>query len=307
MGYGRMTINLGIIVLIISIAGIGWYIFFYIKEKKILERIQNMITYAKEGKIYRCNISEEKVSAVENNLKRLMEEFLDMEEKRNAQKNMLEALISQISHQTLTPISNLKIYTELLDEESKGFSEIIEVILDQTNKLEFLIQSLVKISRLESGVISVHPTINDLDDLLESIYCEYRKKAELKKIHFRVERTKGTACFDLKWTNEAIGNIVDNAIKYTEQGGDVEVNVIKYPLFVRINICDNGIGISEKDINNIFFRFFRGSTVSNESGIGLGLYIAKEIIQAQKGYIKVNSKGTRGTMFSIFLPGERDK
>lgn len=304
MGYELMIIYFCIGILFFVVCGIGWYLYFYNKEKKTLERIQNMIDYAKEGKLYQNNISEEKISIIENNLKKLIEEFLDLSEIRKEQKKMLEALISQISHQTLTPLSNLKIYAELLCENNLEPSEIEEVILDQINKLEFLIQSLVKMSRLESGVISVHPATNRIDDLLESVYNEYKKKAELRGIDLSVEKTKETAFFDLKWTSEAIGNIVDNAIKYSNPDGHVKVNVVRYPLFVRIDICDDGIGIATVDLNNIFFRFFRGKTVSEKSGIGLGLYITKEIIQMQRGYIKVKSIEKEGTIFSVFLPAE---
>ena len=111
-----------------------------------------------------------------------------------------------------------------------------------------------------------------------------------------------SACFDPKWTAEALYNIMDNAIKYTPQGGKVRVTVQAYELFCRIDISDTGIGISEDEIPKIFSRFYRSSAVSQEEGVGIGLYLSREIITMQGGYIKVSSEPDKGSCFSVFLP-----
>ena len=107
---------------------------------------------------------------------------------------------------------------------------------------------------------------------------------------------------DPKWTVEALGNIVDNAIKYTACGGNVQVKAEQNSFFVKIDIIDDGIGIEKEEIPKIFGRFYRSLSVADQPGVGIGLFLAREIIQAQKGYIKVTSKRGKGSTFSVFLP-----
>lgn len=110
------------------------------------------------------------------------------------------------------------------------------------------------------------------------------------------------AVYDLKWTMEAVGNIIDNAFKYTPAGGNVTVSVQQYSFFVRIDISDTGIGIAEEEIPKVFTRFYRSFDVADMPGVGIGLYLARYIVEAQKGYIKVFSEKGRGSTFSVFLP-----
>lgn len=107
---------------------------------------------------------------------------------------------------------------------------------------------------------------------------------------------------DINWTTEAVFNILDNAVKYIQAGGNVTLKLEKYEMYARIDIIDNGKGILESDINNIFKRFYRGRDTLNEDGVGLGLYLAREIITKQDGYIKVSSEKDKGSKFSLFLP-----
>ena len=107
---------------------------------------------------------------------------------------------------------------------------------------------------------------------------------------------------DTKWTVEALGNIVDNAIKYTACGEVVQIKAERYSFFVKIDITDDGIGIEKEEIPKIFGRFYRSLSVADQPGVGIGLFLAREIIQAQKGYIKVTSEREKGSTFSVFLP-----
>ena len=110
------------------------------------------------------------------------------------------------------------------------------------------------------------------------------------------------ACFDLKWTLEALSNILDNAVKYTPAGGTVSVNAQEYEMFVRIDVADSGIGMSEEETAKVFARFYRSPRVSQEKGVGIGLYLVREILSREGGYIKVTSKIDQGSTFSVFLP-----
>lgn len=257
---------------------------------------------AARGSLNRSEISESCFSALENSLKRYLDDSLLFRKNQENQKNIIQKLISDIAHQTLTPVSNLKLYSELLKEEQKEPSEKIDTILERSEKLDFLIQSLIRLSRLENGLILVSPREASLSALMNHIFREYTAKAAEKQIALSIPDTTLTAVFDLKWTSEAVGNIVDNALKYTPRGGQVSVTAEKYSFFVRINIADSGIGISETEINQIFKRFYRSFEVSDEPGTGIGLYLSLEILQAQKGYVKVTSEKNKGSVFSVFLP-----
>lgn len=221
-----------------------------------------------------------------------------------SEKDAVKSLISDISHQTKTPISNILLYSELLCDNAKlndDTKKLAEYIKAQTEKLNFLIGSLVKISRLENGIVSLSPKENSIGDLLSAL--DFGDKAKRKNIGLKIEsNTDTTAIFDFKWTSEAISNIVDNAIKYTPCGGKISVTAAPYEMFVKIDIKDNGIGICEEDYPKIFTRFYRSQKVSGEQGVGIGLYLAREIISRQGGYIKVESTENKGSEFSVFIP-----
>ena len=208
----------------------------------------------------------------------------------------------------------------LADEElSVSARESTAAIQKQAEKLRFLIDALVKLSRLENGILQLHPRQESVQPMLQEICAAYREKAAAKGLLLILEEKAGmdgtidsdegteaavttqTAIFDLKWTAEAIGNLVDNAIKYTDRGS-VTVSVSVYEMFLRIDVEDRGIGIPEEEQAKIFARFYRSQAVQNEEGVGVGLYLAREILAEEGGYIKVKSKQGHGSVFSVFLP-----
>ena len=307
-------IGIGIIIglILFGISVIGCLFYYNRKETRLFSRLQHMLDDARDGTYQISQISEETISQFENSFKRYLDDSQLTKEKQKEQKEMIQQLISDIAHQTLTPVSNLKLYGELLKEsceqvlpDEKGTlpdEELIDTIIDETQKLDFLVQSLVKLSRMENGIISVHPKETSLTTLLDTVEKNYKNKAEQKNITLFVEKTANAAVFDLKWTIEAVGNIVDNAIKYTPSGGAISITVQRYSFFVRIDITDNGIGIAEEEIPKIFSRFYRSFEVSDLPGVGIGLYLARFIVEQQKGYIKVKSQKGKGSVFSVFLP-----
>lgn len=148
----------------------------------------------------------------------------------------------------------------------------------------------------------MHPEDVGIRQLLELIQREFGAKAREKQIVLTVCDTDLYAACDLKWTAEALGNIVDNAIKYTPNGGTVKIKVEQYSFFVRIDVIDAGIGMEKEEIPKIFGRFYRSLSVADQPGVGIGLFLTREIIQAQKGYVKVKSEIGKGSTFSMFLP-----
>lgn len=197
----------------------------------------------------------------------------------------------------------LLLYSELLLEENlqENACASVEVIHNQTEKLCSLRVSLVKMSRLENGILTVSPRLTSLQPMLESIAARYAASAAEKALTLYLTDTDVSARFDAKWTVEALANIVGNAIKYTRQGG-VTISAASYEMFARIDVTDSGIGISESEQAQIFSRFYRPGAVREQEGVGIELYLARQIISAEGGYIKVTSQFARGRTFSVCLP-----
>ncbi len=225
------------------------------------------------------------------------------------QKQMLEAVISDISHQVKTPAASLQMYLSLLerdglDEEQRA--EFLHAAKRQADKLEFFMNSMVRMSRLETGIVKVQPEKNSVYELLAQSVCDAALKAEEKGIDIRVDCPQGLeAYFDRKWTVEAVFNLVDNGVKYTQAGGKLEISAGKTDFFARICIQDNGRGIAEERIPLIFQRFYREPELSDTEGVGLGLYLAREIVMKQGGLLEVYSQKGTGTRVFVNLPIEK--
>lgn len=224
----------------------------------------------------------------------------------DAERQELQALVSDISHQVKTPVSNLKIVTDTLltkpvtDQERTDF---LQGIRSQTDKLDFLFQALVKTSRLETGAISLEKKDRPLFDTLAQAMNGIVYKAEKKDIAVTVDCPEDLHLLhDGKWTAEAIFNLLDNAVKYTPAGGKIRVTAEQWEMYVKLDVADTGRGISESSQASIFRRFYREEEVHDEPGVGIGLYLAREIITRQGGYIKVSSEPGKGSVFSVFLP-----
>lgn len=218
----------------------------------------------------------------------------------------LQELISDISHQVKTPIANLKMIDATLlaqsvpEEKQRDFLIAMD---GQIDKLDFLMQAMVKTSRLETGVISLDKRKQPIYDTLAAALGGILLNAEKKNIQVSVSCTEMLeVVHDRKWTSEALFNILDNAVKYTPSGGSISVSVESWEMYLKIDISDTGKGIAENRQGTIFKRFYREEEVHDIEGIGIGLYLAREIITMQGGYIKVVSKIGKGATFSVFLP-----
>lgn len=239
---------------------------------------------------------------------KLMQYFDIMSEgKRQSQqdKQVIQSLVSDISHQVKTPIANIKMFTNILQQHQlppEKQAEFLRTMEGQIDKLDFLMQSLIKMSRLETGTFVLHPQEGCLADTIALAMSAVWAKAEAKEISLSAD-CDSSICVqhDPKWTAEALGNILDNAIKYTPPGGSVTVSVRPWQFYTRVDIADTGIGIAEEHYNDIFQRFYRDPQVASQEGVGLGLYLANGIITRQKGYISVKSKVGKGTTFSVYL------
>lgn len=274
------------------------------KERKLLGSINAMLDCAIDGTFTEGLFDESVLSLTETKLNGFLSQTSASSRNLSEEKEKLKELISDISHQTKTPIANILLYSQLLCEKDLSDEEksCAAAASQQAEKLSFLINALVKTSRLETGIVTLNPCAAEVDDMLAAVKEQVAIKAEAKNISLDFVQSGQKACFDAKWTAEAVFNIVDNAVKYTAPGGFVKVSVTPYQMFCRIDIEDNGAGISEEEQAKIFLRFYRSRESGTSEGVGIGLYLAREIITGQNGYIKVMSEKGKGSTFSVFLP-----
>ena len=250
--------------------------------------------------------SETMLARISHRLSRLYQIMQENRRKVDEERQELQALVSDISHQVKTPVSNLKMATDILLEKPMTETErtdFIRGIRTQTDKLDFLFQALVKTSRLETGIIQLDKKQGHLFDTVAQAMSGIVYAAEKKEITVSVDCPEDlTLSHDSKWTSEALFNLLDNAVKYTPVGGKIAVSVVLWEMYVEIKVADTGKGISESNQAAIFRRFYREEEVHEQQGVGIGLYLAREIVTRQGGYIKVVSEPGMGSEFSIMLP-----
>ena len=250
--------------------------------------------------------SETMLARICYRLSRLYQIMQENRRKVDEERRELQSLISDISHQVKTPVSNLKMAADTLLEKPVSEAERIDFIrgiFSQTDKLDFLFQVLVKTSRLETGVIQLEKKPGRLFDTVAQAMSGIVYAAEKKETAVSVDCPEDlTVSHDSKWTSEALFNLLDNAVKYTPAGGKIAVLVVLWEMYVEIKVTDTGKGISESNQAAIFRRFYREEEVHEQQGVGIGLYLAREIVMRQGGYVKVVSEPGKGSEFSIMLP-----
>lgn len=274
--------------------------------KHTFELLNQMLDDAIAGTFHESDYNETELSRPESKWMRFLSNSALGREQLEQERTSIQELVSDISHQVKTPIANLRLYGEILSERLSGDDKALaEHLLHETQLLEFLIQSLVKVSRLEAGTIQLAREPQTLLPLLLSV--EERSAAKCREKDVTLERSGWNedvrACFDQKWTSEAVYNILDNAVKYTPPHSTVTVRLEEYPMFACIRIADQGPGITEDEVPRLFDRFYRSPRFHEEEGVGLGLYLAREIIRKEGGYIKVRSNTDRTSSRAPSLPG----
>ena len=231
--------------------------------------------------------------------------FQKKEEESVREKERVKGLISDISHQTRTPVANIKLYLELLGDEelSQSGQEFLEKIQGQMEKIDFLMQSMVKMSRIETGILQIRKEDKNLYETIRHAVASVVPEAAQKKIALYVDCEEEMFIrHDSKWTEEAVYNVLDNALKYTESGGKIHIQAERQELFVKLSISDTGKGIAPERQAEIFTRFYREPEVHDKPGVGIGLYLARTIMELQKGYIEVQSEVGRGASFRLYFP-----
>ena len=300
-----MSVLVYITLLLIILATFTGTIVYRIRARKLYTGLNDMLEQAMAGTLSETDFDESLHSALENKFHSYLTASETSSNNVKEERARIKELIADISHQTKTPISNILLYTELLSEQelSESGREYVESLSSQTIKLRFLIDSLVKMSRLESGVFTLVPEYIPLAPMFDKLQTQFAMPAAQKGISLIFQPTEACAVYDEKWTLEAVGNIIDNAIKYTGQGC-ITIKAVSYELFCCIQISDTGIGIPEEELPKIFSRFHRSPDVHDEEGIGIGLYLSREIIAKEGGYIKVDSSVGKGSTFFVYLRSE---
>ena len=295
--------------LALAAAGAAFGLWQWLQRRRTLRRLNAMLDRAIAGGFAEERFDETEISALEGKLARFLRGSAHAQKTVEGEQAAVKALIADISHQTRTPISNLLLYSSLLLESGlpPQQQEQARAVMAQGEKLSFLIKTLVKASRLETGIVVPSPSRHCVGALLEEAAEQEEQAARKKEIALRAIPFDGSAAYDPRWTGEALGNVVNNAVKYTPAGGTVTICAQMLDGFCRVDVTDSGPGIPEGEHGEIFNRFYRGARTRTAEGLGLGLYLAREILTLQGGYIKVSSASGKGSTFSLYLPREADR
>ena len=272
--------------------------------RRVMKNLNRMLDAAMAGIFLERDFDESLLSAVESRFAHYLAANAVSAQKLQEEKDKIKALIADISHQTKTPVANILLYTQLLSEQelSPEGRDCAAALEGQVEKLRALVDALVKTSRLEAGVLALHPKAGPLAPMLEEAAVQFIPRAAEKGITLTLASADIQAVFDPKWTAEALCNLLDNAVKYTPAGGRVTVEAVSYQLFCRIDVTDTGPGIPEEERAKVFQRFYRSPAAYEAEGVGIGLYLARQIAQGQGGYIKASSRPGQGSCFSLYLP-----
>ena len=289
-----MEFLIGLLVLIIGII-----LYKCIVLRSEMSELSDYIDKAFDGNLEITEFDEKELSKIKSKLIKFLYASQVKEAKINTEKSKTKDLIADISHQTKTPITNLSLYISLLEDDPKD--EYIEIIKYELNKLEFLIQNLVKSSRLESDIISLQKHQANLKDIVDDVLREFKVILDEKNISINLKDEDLLFAVDERWLKEAIHNLVDNAIKYSPKGSTIYISIYKSYLNYNLDIENECKDISEETLPKVFERFYRGKNSVSKDGLGLGLFIVREIVEKHGGNIKATLDKNK-IKFSVDFP-----
>lgn len=301
-----MTLKLLTGVLVLALAAVFLLGLYYLK---CLKRMQKLLRdYQETGTACFSTMKETRESKLENTLQRLLDQAEKKEAQAKRERDEVASLLSDLTHQLKTPMANVIMYTELLEDENLTPEErqrFTYLARTQAKKMQWLLGNMLKASQLERGMISFSAEYTGIRETIRQAVSSVYAQAEERDIMIKVEPFEDRKLYhNPRWTAEAMENILDNAVKYSPSGSVVTVRVQPMENYTQIEISDQGIGISGEEYNKIFRRFYRSSNAAQTEGSGLGLYLAQLILNNEKGYVTAVSRPGEGSSFRIFLLNE---
>lgn len=292
------------IILLILLFFVVWW---SIREKrKTYRRIDELLDRVLNQEIILdSDVKEGEYSALVSKIKQIQEVLENHARSAETEKEQVKSLVSNMSHQLKTPLANLSLYAEILGKSElskERKNEFFSKMQRQSEKLNWMVESLSKMVKLEQNLddfeIKNTKIRQTILDAVDTVY----EKLEKKDIQLDMESFEDRFLYhNRKWTVEVFVNLLENAIKYTEKGGFISIRVKSYELYTEIQISDNGRGIRQEELTDIFKRFYRSPEVENMEGSGIGLYLCNLVLEKEKGYITAISEYGKGSCFSVFL------
>jgi len=220
------------------------------------------------------------------------------------EKLFLKRLITDISHQLKTPLASLIMFNDILKNDltisEQERNTFINESKDQLDRIDWLIKNLLKMAKLEGGVVEFQKKMAPIHNSIEKSLAGLKYFADEKNINISVSGDRNICVkHDVSWTVEAFSNIIKNCIEHSANGGNIEISWEENNVFLEVTISDKGMGISSEELPRIFDRFYKGPNSCNPTNIGIGLYITKSVIEGQGGAVYVSSEPGKGTKFTI--------
>ena len=284
--------------------GLLFYVYFGIRQRKIEAMAAYMEALNRDS--YSLEIDDngdDELSSLRNEVYKLTVFLKERADFATSQKKALADSVANISHQLKTPLASVTVLVDNLSQNA-GMDEgtrrrFMGEISRQLSEMSWLVATMLKLSRLEAGVVTLERRSCPMRELVESVLGRLETLAELAQVTVTPSLPDRVYFFvDRKWTEEALANILKNAIEHSQAGGAVEISGADNDVYTELRITDHGTGITREERERLFRRFYRGSTAKEDS-VGIGLALAKEIVERQNGRILVDSEADRGTVFSI--------
>ena len=299
--YGSFSLSVFILSAASSFAVLMLFVLFFRKQDSIFENAaQNVKNFLSGNKDERIECNEEGELFYLFQTVNTLSAVLNAQTEREMQTNeFLKSTISDISHQLKTPLSAISIYNELIEDNPEDAKQLAKSAQKEIDRMEKLVKNLLKLTRLDAGAIVFEKHNENIADIMGEVKSRFSCRAELEKKEIRISGGDIFFFCDAAWLTEAFGNIIKNALDHTAENGIISVGWKKSGNIMNVTFSDNGSGIHPEDIGHIFKRFYRSRLGKDTQGAGLGLPIAKTIIEAHEGMIEVESEFGRGTAFYI--------
>ena len=287
-----------IIALLISALSITFAIQYVKKAFTAIDQLLDRIL-AKDPTLKDHITGETRISKLAHKASRIMDMYTATAQQSTQEKETVQGFIADMSHQMKTPLASIHMYTDLLLESEEN--DFLNRIKASTQSLEWIMNGLIKLSRLETGAIELAPICADIKPTIATAIGHVFAQGQQKNITITQHLHNTPLLHDKNWTREAMVNILENAIKYSPQNGHITITIDPLPTYTKVTITNTGMGIHKGDYHKIFKRFYRGENAKNAQGAGIGLYLATLIMEKQGGYIMVDSKVGEYAAFSLFF------